>query len=69
MDQTNTPTWTELESVIPLTSETAKPTGESVTSLSADTIKREHPEKVRRLSTRRLGIKIRDALTIANGLK
>jgi hypothetical protein len=69
MDQTIQPTWLELESVIPLTSSTKKPTGESVTSLSADAIKRLHGDKVRQLSERRLGISLRDALAIASGIK
>jgi hypothetical protein len=63
------PNW-ELERVIPLAS-TSKaksgPTAEQVTSLSADTLRRRYPELIRRVSPRRVGIKMRDALTIANG--
>jgi hypothetical protein len=69
MDQTNRPTWFELESTIPLEHQTRKPTAEQITSLSADTIKRRFPKYVVRLSARRYGIKLRDALAIANGMK
>ena len=69
MDQQTQPTWLELESIIPLTSSTEELTGESVTSLSADTLKRVHPSRIRKLSERRYGIKLRDALAIANGLE
>jgi hypothetical protein len=69
MDQQTKPTWLELESIIPLTSSTEELTGESVTSLSADTLKRRHSNKIRKLRERRLGIKLRDALAIANGLE
>ena len=69
MDQTNAPSWTELQSVIPLTHQTKRLTVESVTSLSADAVKRLHPDKVRQLSERRLGMTLGDALAIAKGLK
>jgi hypothetical protein len=69
MDQTDAPSWTELQSIIHLTHATKKPTVESVTSLSADTVKREHPDKVRQISERRLGMTLGDALAIAKGLK
>jgi hypothetical protein len=42
-------------------------TVERITSLSEDTIRRHHPDRVRRLSDRRVGMKLRDALAIANG--
>jgi len=62
------PSWLELESAIPL--ETSKPGARSVkgvTSLSADTIKREFPGLIVQLSTKREGMKLRDALAIAAG--
>jgi hypothetical protein len=40
------------------------PQAEEVTSLSWDTIKRRYPEKVRKLSPRREGITVGDALSI-----
>jgi hypothetical protein len=40
---------------------------EKITNLSAETIKRRYPQYVRRLSARREGIKLRDALAIAEG--
>jgi hypothetical protein len=40
---------------------------EKLTSLSADTLKRNHPDKIKRLSARRLGMSIADALAIGGG--
>jgi hypothetical protein len=48
----------ELERVISL-AETAELTG-----VSEDTIRRHHPHLIRRLSPRRVGVKLRDALAI-----
>jgi hypothetical protein len=42
------------------------PQVEEVTSLSWDTIERRYPEKVRKLSPRRKGMTLRDALSIGN---
>ena len=56
-----TPTWLELESVLRMS------VAERVTSLSADSIRRLYPDLVVRLSKRRHGLKLRDALAIANG--
>jgi hypothetical protein len=39
-----------------------------LTSLSTDTLKRNFPEKVRKLSARRLGMTIADALAIGHSL-
>jgi hypothetical protein len=61
------PSWLELESVIPLASKDEKPTVETITSLSPDTIKRKYSEYVVGLSDRRQGMKLRNALKIANG--
>jgi hypothetical protein len=55
------PTWLELESIIPL------PKVEKITNLSRDGLQRHHPSKIVRLSPRRVGMKLRDALAIANG--
>ena len=61
-DQTQTPpTWLELESVRRL------PEVEQITSLSVDTLKRKYPDRIIRLSDRREGMKLRDALAIASG--
>jgi hypothetical protein len=56
------PSWLELESVKPL-----HPDVEQITSLSADTIKRRHSNKIVHLSDRRVGMKLKDALAIAAG--
>jgi hypothetical protein len=74
------PSWLDLERVIPLASkprkkkggkqeETAEPkiTAEQITSLSADSLKRLFPDKIRQLSERRCGMKMKDALHIAEG--
>jgi hypothetical protein len=55
------PTWLELESVLPL------PEVEEITSLSEDSIKRHHRDKLVNLSPRRVGMKLRHALAIAGG--
>jgi hypothetical protein len=56
------PTWLELESVRPL-----HPDIEQITNLSADTLKRRHPQFVVKLSARRVGMKLKHALAIASG--
>jgi hypothetical protein len=55
------PTWLELERILEL------PEVEEITSLSVDSIKRHHRDKLVNLSPRRLGMKLRNALAIANG--
>jgi hypothetical protein len=52
------PTWLELERVIPL-SEAGQ-----ITNLSRDGLQRHHGDKIIRLSPRRVGMKLRDALAI-----
>jgi hypothetical protein len=59
------PTWLELESIIPLAAEPGIISVASVTTLSPETTKREYPEYVIRLSPRREGMKLRNALRIA----
>jgi len=54
------PSWLELESVKKM------PVVEEITSLSADTIRRTYPEFIIKLSPRRDGMKLKDALAIAN---
>jgi hypothetical protein len=61
------PSWLDLESVIPLRSPRAERDAERITSLSEDTLRRRYPTRVKRLSDRRVGMKLRDALAIANG--
>jgi hypothetical protein len=56
------PTWLELEAVRPF-----KPDIEEITGLSTDTVKRRYPQLVVKLSARRVGMKLRNALAIANG--
>jgi hypothetical protein len=58
---TDRPSWIELESVIPPSK------AEQITSLSWDTIQRNHKDKVVDLSPRRRGMKLKDALAIAAG--
>ena len=55
------PSWIELESVQRMA------VVEEITSLSADTIRRKYAEYIVKLSPRRDGMKLRDALRIANG--
>jgi hypothetical protein len=56
------PTWLELESVRPL-----RPDVDRITSLSEDSIKLRFPQLIIRLSPRRLGMKLKNALAITNG--
>jgi hypothetical protein len=60
-EKSDQPTWLELERVLEL------PEVEEITSLSVDSIKRHHRDKLVNLSPRRLGMKLRNALAIANG--
>jgi hypothetical protein len=55
------PTWIELESIIP--PEKVR----KITSLSDEALDRNHGHRWRKLSERRKGMKLRDALAIANG--
>ena len=55
------PTWLELESVKPLIE------AERITDLSRYTIKREYPQYVVKLSSRREGMKLRHILLITTG--
>jgi hypothetical protein len=55
------PTWLELESVVRMV------VAERITTLSADNLKRNYPSLIVELSPRRHGMKLRDALAIANG--
>jgi len=55
------PSWIELESVQKMK------VVEKITSLSGDNIRRNYPHLVVRLSPRRDGLRLRDALAIANG--
>ncbi|HEU4804933.1 MAG TPA: hypothetical protein VFS91_03855 [Nitrobacter sp.] len=59
------PSWLELESVIKLEAEDGVISAETITSLSADTLQREYPDLIVRLSPGRRGMKLRDALRIA----
>jgi hypothetical protein len=61
IEKADRPTWLELERVLEL------PEVEEITSLSSDSIKRHHRDKLVNLSPRRLGMKLRNALAIANG--
>ena len=57
--------WVELHSIIPLESK-ANPDALSVRSnLSADTVKRHHADKIKKLSSRREGMTLKNALEIA----
>jgi hypothetical protein len=56
--------WLHLQCVIPLDGD--KPvTVEKITSLSRDSIQRNHADKVVDLSPRRVGMRLEDALAIA----
>jgi hypothetical protein len=55
------PTWLEMQSVVRMA------VAERITSLSADTLRRNHPDLIVQLSARRHGMRLCDALAIANG--
>ena len=55
------PDWLELERVVPLTE------AERITTLSHDSLKRHHKDKIVVLSPRRIGMRLRDVLAIVNG--
>ena len=59
------PSWLELESVLPLEAESGVTSVETVTSLSAETQRREYPDLIIQLSPRRQGMKLKHALQIA----
>jgi hypothetical protein len=61
------PEWLALERVLPLTAESGAPSVEALTNLSAYTIRRRYPKLILVLSPRRRGMKLRNALAIANG--
>ena len=56
------PSWLELESVLPLEAEPGVTSVETVTTLSAETQRREYPEFIIQLSPRRQGMKLKHAL-------
>jgi hypothetical protein len=60
-EKADRPTWLELERILELSEV------EEITSLSIDSIKRHHRDKLVNLSPRRLGMKLRNALAISNG--
>jgi hypothetical protein len=58
----------QMERVVPLESEKADTTtARTITSLSADALKRNYPDMVVQLSPRREGMRVCDALKIARG--
>jgi hypothetical protein len=61
-DKTERPRWLELERVLPLTEI------EEITSLSPDSVRRHHRDKLIHISPRRLGMKLKDVLAITNGM-
>jgi hypothetical protein len=71
VDEQPAPTWVQLESVIPLrkyhSDDDDVITVETVTTLSPDTVERKYGDYVIRLSARRKGMKLRNALLIAAG--
>jgi hypothetical protein len=68
-DRSKSPSWIELESVLPLESSKGETNVKQITGLSGDTVQRRFPQYVTKLSPRRVGMKLRHALTIADGLK
>jgi hypothetical protein len=60
-DNPDKPRWLELERVIPL------PEVADITNLSRDSLDRHHRSKYVRLSPRRLGMTLKNALAIAAG--
>ena len=65
MSDIRPPSWLELESVLPLEAEPGVTSVETVTTLSAETQRREYPEFIIQLSPRRQGMKLKHALRIA----
>jgi hypothetical protein len=65
------PTWLERRQVLKLSTKSKKPrklpTVEEITSLSADTVKRKYPDRIKHLSEHRLGMTLGDALDITEG--
>jgi hypothetical protein len=57
------PDWVQMESVKSI------PVAAEMTTLSADTLKREYSEWIVQLSPRRRGMKLKHILQIANGIK
>ena len=55
------PNWLAMESILPIEDVT------KITSLSRDTISRRYPHLVKKLSPRRKGMRLSDALAIARG--
>jgi hypothetical protein len=61
-----------LRSIVPLRQPKRRaridvPSAEEITGLSEDTLKRRFPHLIRKLSERRCGMQLGDAITIANG--
>lgn len=54
------PSWLELQRIVSLQE------AERLSGMSVDTIKRRHADKLIRLSPRRLGIRVGDALMLTN---
>jgi hypothetical protein len=74
MDDQNSPDWVERRSIIPLRAGRAgaggagqRQSGEKITGLHRDTIKRRYPHLIKKISLRREGIALGDALAIASG--
>ena len=61
----------DLRCIIPLKkrNDPEATTAEKITSLGSATIRRKWPEKIKKLSDKRLGITLGDALEIAAGIK
>jgi hypothetical protein len=57
----------ELDRIIRLNTRTAAPSVEKLTTLSADTIERNFPHLIVKMSPRRKGMSMRNALAIARG--
>ena len=72
MDAKAAPTWLERRTMLKLATKSKKPrklpTVEELTSLSADTLKRRYPKRVKHLSDGRVGMTLGDALEIAEGI-
>jgi hypothetical protein len=67
-DEPKPPTWIELASVIPLETRRADELSvRKITNLSPEAIVENYADKVRRLSAKRVGMSLGDALEIASG--
>jgi hypothetical protein len=67
MSSIRPPIWLELESALPLVAEPGVTSAETITSLSADTLRRAYSDLIIQLSPRRQGMRLKHCLAIVAG--